>query len=117
MKDRIVISPSGIRVSKPGYDANTASDENMALYSGMDAMRPTLSGSAVFTGGGSQDFTLPVPLNDLPFVVLRGSDDRSANRRSYCAELWLENGAYRRVRIRNIDGRGRTVTFFVLRSN
>ncbi|PRD45329.1 hypothetical protein C5748_03800 [Phyllobacterium phragmitis] len=117
MKDRIIISPSGIRASKRGFDANNAADINMAMIPGMDPMIPAFSSFANFAGGGSQDFALPQPLTTIPYIVLRGNDNKAANRRSYCAEIWLDNNAYRTVRIRNIDGVARTVTFFVLRTS
>jgi len=111
MARRIILSPAGLQISKPGYDAAVASPENMALYPGMEPMRPAYSGTVTFGGAGSQDFSIPNPTGAIPYVVLRGSDGVQANRGTYCAEMWEP---YTICRVRNIDGRARTVRFFVL---
>lgn len=111
MTQRIILNPSGLRVSKPGFDASVASDVNMGLYPNMDPMRPLLMSSATFSGGGSQDFSVPNPTAAIPYVVLRATDYVPANRGTYCAEMWEP---YNIVRIRNISGVARTIYFTVL---
>ncbi len=109
--DRIIIDPSGIRVAKPGFDANIAAERNMAMFPGMEPMRPLYTNVVSFTGGGSQDFSFSNPTGAIPYVVLRGNDERSSGRNTYCCEMWEP---YNVARIRNIDSVARTIRFFVL---
>lgn len=111
MANRILYNTSGIKVSKPGYDVNTATEENLAMFPGMEPVRPLTSGTASFAGSGSQDFAVSNPTGAVPYVVMRSTDNRIPGRSTYGAEMWAP---YTTVRIRNFDGASRTITWFVL---
>lgn len=111
MVDRILFDTSGIKVSKPGYDVNSAPTEGLAMFPGMEPVRPLGSGVASFGGSGSQDFAVSNPTGAIPYVVMRGTDNRIPGRSTYGAEMWAP---YTTVRIRNFDGVPRTITWFVL---
>lgn len=126
MVDRIVFDrPNGLRVSKPGYDAKTASVENLVLYSGMDPCIPILQSQATFSGSGTQSFSFVNPRPDsLPFVLLYSSDGTpayprwgdyiyglSTTRGTYFAQLF---SPFTTVQIVNDQNVARTVYFTVL---
>ncbi|MBA8822330.1 hypothetical protein BRY73_02775 [Ochrobactrum sp. P6BS-III] len=111
MPQRIKITTSGIYVSKPGFDVDTASQENLSMYPGMEPMRPLGNGTATFTGSGSQDFAISNPTGAIPYVVMRSSESTYPGRITFGAEMWEP---YTTVRIRNFDGVARTITWYVL---
>lgn len=111
MPQRIKFSPNGVTVSKPGFDVDVASLENLTMYPGMEPMRPIHSNSVTFSGAGSQDFSFANPTGAIPYVVMRSSEGTFPGRDTFCAEMWEP---YTTCRIRNIDGVPRTIRFFVL---
>ncbi|MHC3941937.1 hypothetical protein ACI0FR_03273 [Paenochrobactrum sp. BZR 201-1] len=112
MVDRIIFDASGVRVSKPGFDANTASPQNMAMFSGMTPCIPITSNSVSFTGNGTKTFTFTSPnQNIVPTVLVRSPQGILPSFRTYYAEM---NAPFNSVTIRNVDGKARTVEFKVL---
>lgn len=126
MVDRIVFDKqNGLRVSKPNYDAKTASIENLVLYSGMNPCIPVLQSQATFSGTGTQSFTFTNPRPDtLPFVLLYSSDGEQAKPRwgDYISGISTIRGTYfaqlfspfTTVQIVNDQNVARTVYFTVL---
>lgn len=126
MVDRIIFDKAnGLRVSKAGYDAKTASPENMVLYSGMEPCIPVLQSQATFTGSGTQTFSFTNPRpNNLPFALLYSSDNVQAKSRfgDYISGFSTIRGTYfaqffspfNQVQIVNDQNVARTVYFTVL---
>lgn len=111
MTQRIIFSSSGVKVSKPGVDASTATNRYLSMHPGMDPMRPIYTNTVTFSGVGQQDFSIPNPTEVIPFVMLRDDSGFAPSRSGFCAELWYP---YNVVRIRNVSGRPRTIIFTVL---
>lgn len=112
--DRIKLSKDGIYVSRPGYDVNTAAEQNLGMYPNMSTMYPALRSQVTLGSGGAQDFPVSNPSGKLPYVLLMSTSGEAPARNAYCAEV---NPPYNYVRIRNISGPTRTIRFTVLVSN
>lgn len=112
MVDRIIFSSNGVRVSKPGFNANTAADVNMAMYSDMNPCIPLYSNSVTFAGNGTQIFSFSTPDASLPpTVLLRSPQGTQPSKRTFFARV---KNPYNKVTIHNVDGKARTVDFKVL---
>lgn len=114
MPPRILISPDGMKVSKPGFDVNTASDENLAMFPNMGVMVQSYRNTVTLPAGGAQDFGFNNPSGKLPYIVLASAGGDQPDRETYCAEI---SPPYNVVRIRNINGPTRSIRFVVLISN
>lgn len=114
MVKRIKFAPEGVYVSKPGYDVETASLQNLSMYPGMGVMAQVLDGSVTLVSGGSQDFAITNPAGKIPYVVLNSTSGEHPERATFCAET---SPPYNYVRIRNISGPTRTIRFAALIDN
>lgn len=111
MTDRILMNSSGMKISRPGFDVNTALEANLVIHPNMNPMRPIYQGSVTFTGVGSSDVSISNPSSTIPFCILKGSDNKIAGRSTFCIEMF---SPFNIARVRNIDGIPRTVNFSVL---
>ena len=116
MPQRILISRDEIRVSKPGFDVNTQNPEELILFNDMNVMAVYLSGSCYLEGEDSRFyFDFLKPIQNMPYVILTSNDGVGAGRSTYFCEMQQNEGVYKEGKIRNLDGKGRTIWFCVLR--
>lgn len=113
MVDRIRFDSSGVRVSRPGYDVNTAGPAGLGMFPGMGVMAQVLTGTVTLGAGGAQDFPLSNPSGKLPYITLNAGSE-FPDRETFCAEV---KPPYNYVRIRNISGPTRTIKFAALIDN
>jgi len=117
MSTRIILSKDQIRVSKPGYDANSNTLEEFVLHENMNVMAVYLSGSCYLDGKDQRfDVYFPKPIQNLPYVIMTSNDGVAAGRFTYGFETYQEDGVYKRGKIRNFDGNARTITYTILRA-
>ncbi|WP_083808035.1 hypothetical protein [Brucella sp. BO2] len=114
MAKRIKFSPDGVYVSRPGFDVDTASIDNLCMYPGMKTMYPSYTNIVTLNSGQSADFSIPNPSQRIPFVILMATSGEQPARDTYCAEIWPP---YNTVRIHNISGPTRTIRFAALIDN
>lgn len=114
MPARIKFSPSGVYVSQPGYDVDTANQRYLGMYPNMGVMAQVLDGSVTLAAGGSQDFAISNPNGKMPYVFLAATSGEHPHRDTFCAET---STPYNYVRIRNISGPTRTIRFAALIDN
>jgi hypothetical protein len=113
MVQRIIFNTQGVRVSRKDHDAQTASDENLLLFSGMSPLIPVYSGEAVFTGNGTRTFSFSnTRPDDVITILLRGSDGRMPHPVS--TFYATTRRPFTSLTIHNVDGRARTITFKAL---
>ncbi|WP_247996679.1 hypothetical protein [Brucella tritici] len=114
MPTRIKFSTSGVYVSQPGYDVDTANQRYLGMFPNMGVMAQVLDGSVTLSAGGSQDYSITNPTGKMPYVFLTSSTGEHPDRTTFCAETSIP---YNYVRIRNISGPTRTIRFAALIDN
>lgn len=113
---RVLIERDKIRVSKPGFDANSSTLEDFVIHENMNVMPVYVTGSCFLTGRDARAYvSFPKPIFNLPYVILTSNDGVAAGRYTYGFEISQDNGAYRGGQIRNFDGGSRTITYTILR--
>ena len=116
MSTRIILSKDQIRVSKPGYDANSNTQEEFILHENMNVMAVYVIGTCYLDGKDQRfDIYFPKPIQNLPYVIMTSDDGVAAGRFTYGFETSQEDGVYKRGKIRNFDGNARTITYTILR--
>ncbi len=116
MPTRVILSKDQIRVSKPGYEANSNTPEELALYENMNVMAVYLSGSCYLDGKDQRfDIYFPKPIQNLPYVIMTSNDGVAEGRFTYGFETYQEDGVYKQGKIRNFDGNARTIVYSILR--
>lgn len=114
MTKRIILDTDGLRVSRAGVDAGSATNVNLLIHTDMNPMMPIYSGQAVFAGNGNQTFTFPNNDSLTPVtVILRGDDGLLPHQNS--TFYATTQAPFTSVKIHNVDGKARTVQFRVLR--
>lgn len=116
MPTRILIERQRIRVSKPGRDAYSNNPEDLLIYENMEVMPVYITGSCHLSGRDARFYVnFPKPIVNLPYVIMTSNDGIAAGRYTYGFETSKDNGAYRSGKIRNFDGRDRTIWYTILR--
>lgn len=117
MTRRAVFSIDGVRVSRAGYDAMTASVDNLGMYPGMSTMTMAVQGTVTLAGGSRQTYTFSNPTGRMPYVILSSTAGDPPDRQTFCAETFPP---FNTVYIRNDVQTGaptRTIRFAVLIDN
>lgn len=117
MSRRAVFSIDGVRVSRAGYDAMTASVDNLGMYPGMSTMTMAVQGTVTLAGGTRQRYTFSNPTGRLPYVILSSTAGDPPDRDTFCA---MSEPPFNWVDIRNDVQTGaptRTIRFAVLIDN
>jgi len=98
------------RVSRPGFDVKTAGKEGFLFREDTISMKPGVTGQAVFTGSGTQVFSLGGAYSELPFVILKSSDFTIPSLEGYDSSI---DQGLANITIRNHRPIARTIYFFV----
>lgn len=117
MSRRAVFSTDGVRVSRAGYDALTASADNLGMYPGMSTMTVAVQDTVTIAGGSRQTYTFSNPTGRMPYVILSSTAGDPPDRDTFCAETFPP---FTTVYIRNDVQAGaptRTIRFAVLIDN
>lgn len=117
MTDRIIFSPSGVKISRNGYDANVASIDNLSMYPGMSSMTMAIDGTVTVAGGARQRFSFTNSTGRMPYIIVNSTDGVPPDRETYCA---MTEPPYNWVDIRNdvqVGAPARTIRFTVLIDN
>lgn len=96
------------RVSRAGFDVNTANADEFLFREDTISLRPKQSGSFAFGGSGSQQ----IPIGghtDPPVVVLKSSDNTTPGRFNYYAEVSPDLNTFRVVN----SGGARTIFYYI----
>jgi len=117
MSRRAVFATDGVRVARAGYDALTASPDNLGMYPGMSTMTVAVQDTVTIAGGSRQTYTFSNPTGRLPYVILSSTAGDPPDRDTFCAETFPP---FTTVYIRNDVQAGapaRTIRFAVLIDN
>lgn len=117
MTDRILFNKDGLKVSKPGFDVNTASEENLLMYPGMSVMTVAAEGTVTIPGGQRITVNFSNPNSRMPYIHVSDGGGGVAHRTTFCAET---QPPYNFAYIRN-DVQGgaptRTITYCIMVDN
>ena len=117
MSRRAVFSTDGVRVAREGYDALTASPDNLGMYPGMSTMTVAVQDTVTLAGGARRTYTFSNPTGRMPYVILNSTAGDPPDRQTFCAEA---SPPFTSVIIRNDVQSGaptRTIRFSVLIDN
>lgn len=118
MPTRIIIEKGKIRVSKPGFDAYSNIQEELALSENMDIMPVFTTGECYLNGKDARFYiNFPKPIWNIPYVIMTSNDGVAAGRYTYGFETSQKDGAYRGGVIRNFDGNSRNIFYSILRGS
>lgn len=116
MTDRIYLGYSGgnpiFRLSRPGKDISSSDIADIVLREDSLTFRPSLSGTKIFAGNGSQSVTLS-GFSAPPYVMLKSNDSFPPHFFDYYAKL---NDAFTSLSIVNVRNIARTITYYVFQN-
>lgn len=98
------------RVSRPGYDVKTATDDQLLFREDTECLYPLIAGSFSFSGAGSQSVSLSsFNLQAPPVIVLKSSDNRAPSDRTYWAQV---SNNLDSITVRN-EGGTRVIDYYI----